>query len=126
MKVRQGFVSNSSSSSFIVAHKGDLEELVNEAFAVKEEHPLKNFKPGKLFVNQSKDSFSTIPEYLKWSEGEGYEEPREDIIDWLNKGFTVSTGYFYDDSGDVLETFLCESTIKFESENLIIEKEGGY
>ena len=58
MKIRVGFVSNSSSSSFIVAWKGNLKEEIEKAFKfdLPENYPVKNH----IFKNIAAAVFSNI------------------------------------------------------------------
>ena len=125
MKIRTGFVSNSSSSSFIVAYKGKLKEEVEEAFKLPEGHPLKKFSVSSEFSNSIRETFTNLSEYIEYVKEERDDE-NEEIVSLLSKGYTVATGYFSDDSGNSIETFLCEADIDYESENLVIKKSGGY
>ena len=124
MKVRNGFVSNSSSSSFIVAYKGSLNDELNKAFKLPQNFPIKNLNVTKLFENNTNEKFETVEEYLKFVE-EDWDIDSE-IPSLIKEGFNVIYGSFSSESGDSLEYFLCESDINYKSENLIIKKEGGY
>jgi hypothetical protein len=119
MKVREGFVSNSSSSSFIVAAKGELTEaLVLQALGVAETSPLYKF---------AKDIAGLL--------ADAKEMDFEDLADWgddgtlknlIKRGFTVYEGSASDDDYRSAEAALCEMTINYESDDLVIIKEGGY
>ena len=66
MKTRTGFVSNSSSSSFVIATKEELtKENINKAFGVPETGVFKNLaeEMAKVFFNRAKKV--TLEEYLE-------------------------------------------------------------
>jgi len=142
MKVRAGFVSNSSSSSFVIALKTKKKlskEMLYETLG------LEKVKDNKLAYDLVKefadclfgacehneiDNFSSLKEY---SEDYGYDHEIEMLE---SHGFTKSQiktikkliiGSVCDEDPDnSMETVLCYQDIDFEDDNLIIKKEGGY
>jgi len=121
---RLGFVSNSSSSSFIIGVKGDLtkEKLLKE-FKVPEDSPLFEFIKdlAKVIVKNSEEiSYSSYEK--EWGEDDVPEIAKK--IKY--KEMKMYRGYASDDPGMGTENALCEMTIDYESEDLIMQKKNGY
>lgn len=139
MKIRSGFVSNSSSSSFIIASKGDLFSNIKEAFKLPDNYPLHSLVEGagKVFIQCLEDGWqkgvSSVEEYLGYLEDIGYDVKNLDIdkkefakiTSWLNEGYTIYFGEFSSEEVG-LESVLCETGLNYFSEKLIITHEGGY
>lgn len=134
MKVRYGFVSNSSSSSFIIYWKGDLEEEIKKVFAPvtpDPDYPVKNLALdiAQGVYNGVKDprgSKSALKDYVELYEP---EDDDEDFVNMQNKikdGWKVSMGEFTDECSDPIETMLCMADIHYESDSLVIHHDGGY
>jgi hypothetical protein len=129
LKIRNGFVSNSSSSSFILAWKGDLKKELEKAFGFKKEYPIQ-FK-GNDFVKKFIEAISFTENGISIKDlhdqyGDDDEDwPNHQVLKWMNDGYKVGLGDFSDDRDDV-ETFLCNSEIQWDKENLKIIKEVGY
>jgi hypothetical protein len=138
MKIRNGFVSNSSSSSFLITWdpekltsvglvKNKLEEVLN----VPGNHPLREiydevtekFKSELKTVYKTKEDLKN--DYCDYEEGED-DYGETDPIHWINKGWHVSEGSFYDDEGDVIEAMLCNMDINYDSPELKIIHNGSY
>lgn len=126
MKIRNGFVSNSSSSSFIIACKGNLKDVMKE-------YRLDNTSPWASIVNNSINILiensrkigSTEKEVIDYLDDEGYdEEDFESLKEYARDGYTIYMGLVSDESG--LEAGLCDMSFNYKSDNLIIEKEEGY
>ena len=126
MKIRNGFVSNSSSSSFVLAVKGntdkmpikitiedDLSEYVEETFKTVEEAKKYYEEEHEIDINDSDEN----ADYLK-------------VIKYIKEGKTVLIIHASDDSGDPIETFLCDNglnrNVKLDKNIEIIEGKGGY
>lgn len=120
MKIRLGFVSNSSSSSFIILSKKELTmELLLEFLIVPEIHPLYDMSKNicKCILSRAKKSIITSPdEYIK-----NNDIKDNNFIQKINQGFNVYEGWFFDDGDDVMETFLCANGINFKSDDFEIK-----
>lgn len=115
MKIRNGFVSNSSSSSFVIRIKedADLEETLTKIFSLPENHPLYQFAVDarKFLVYKSK--LMTKDDVLSDYGYESVEEATEDgskSIELLKEGyklFRVSASH--NESDDPAELFIGNS-----------------
>ena len=121
MKIRNGFVSNSSSSSFIVAVTNP--ETTTVAVTVKAN--LKNF---------TRDVIKTEIELLKYFNSQYGSEWLEEeyLLDRFNKckqklaaGWVICCGVFSDEEG-AIERILCEEGIQEQEGIKVILSEGGY
>jgi hypothetical protein len=124
MKMRNGFVSNSSSSSFIIAYKGDLEEELNKALKL----PVPKNYPLRELVMELADAFEvnvdeTFKDMASYKKG-GYDEDDSEIKELFEKGFTVAIGTFEDI--EAVEALLCNQDIDYKSDTLIIKQDGRY
>lgn len=144
MKTRNGFVSNSSSSSFIVIMKNGKElskETLLEVFDVKKTSPLYSFAKDLsewIISNLTEESISGI--YSNYCGNSKDKEDDEMIIELvedcnMNKSDLekiVSKEYRYyegsasDESGDSLETYLCQNEMKIETNDIKIIGGGNY
>jgi hypothetical protein len=124
MKIRNGFVSNSSSSSFIIAYKGDLKEELDKALKlpVPENYPLKDLviDLAAVFFKNVDETFNDVASY----EEERYKADKE-VKELFEKGFTIATGGFPDDMNPTC-SYLCNQNIEYESDTLLIKQDGGY
>jgi hypothetical protein len=139
MKIRQGFVSNSSSSSFIIGHKGDLKEEILKAFEIKipANYPIENFRtdiPEKVYSSVD-DTYNTWDDYIKDHWYRDVPPTNDDIKNnsdlsfvkgLFDKGFIVSVGGFSDDSDSGISSLLCDSTIDVDTPTFVMQQEGGY
>jgi len=101
MKTRSDFVTNSSSSSFIIATKGNLTEAeFMDRFGVP------------------KEEYGCTQEEIEQYWGK--------ILDLLDKGFIVSEGDAWSDGGEI-EAMICNAPHRIiEKDDLYIEFGGGY
>lgn len=117
MKIRTGYVSNSSSSSFIVAYKikPTKKDLIDKIFKVDENSVFYDmaWKMAEILLDVE-------PADSEWG---CYDD---EIIDKLKKqGFEVFEGAAGSD-GEAEEAMLCEMDIDYHDDNLVIKKDGGY
>lgn len=122
MKVRMGFVSNSSSSSFVIGVKGELTaDKIMKVFNVDEKSPLHGVaaEMASLLVDRAEEV--SMKEMLD----DGYLS--EDVIKQLiRKDFTLYKGNICSD-GEPVECALCEAVgLDYEDDEIYINKEAGY
>lgn len=129
MKVRNGFVSNSSSSSFLICIKKGEElsqENVLKTFEIGENSPLYNMASelaGYLAENVGQITMDTIKNDYTWK-GE-IEDYGIKLLELIQDGWDVYKGYASNEGGSI-EAYLCDVDLNIKTDNLIIEKEGGY
>ena len=121
--MRKGFVSNSSSSSFIIAIKGELtvERLMRWA-KIAEDSPL-NFTVYDILscLINSVDFKYTDAEMYAEGGGIGKEDVDREAAKYLKDGFAVHVGTLHTDSGVEDELTLAMMDIDYESDDLIIK-----
>jgi hypothetical protein len=127
-----GFVSNSSSSSFVIFFKGNLEDEVKKAFGaidVGPNYPIKNFNfnVADTFMRCVEDpegiSLQELKDEYCYDEDDEYYQ---NIKGMMNKGFKAAMVTFEDEHDDELESMLCNSDIEYVSDTLVMHNEGGY
>jgi hypothetical protein len=127
MKIRQGFVSNSSSSSFIIVSKRDKlsEKMLSNAFGLDKNHILSPIVKGLcnyIFHNAEITNTKKILE-------DYYVEDIKDLSESYQQAIK-SNGNIYECSvstdGEDIERVLIDLEINYEDDDLIITKEAGY
>jgi len=138
MKIRNGFVSNSSSSSFIIINKkgGELsKDKLMEIMDVHINSPMYIFAKEIVDVIYNSCSSSKTLEdfkneyYGSYGTMEDFREEEPDMVkmfeECLEKGWSYHHGSVSDEEGG-MESALCSMNIDFEDDNIKIEKDGGY
>jgi hypothetical protein len=126
MKIRQDFITNSSSTSFIISLKSEFtKENFLEALGVSGNPLVADFFDSMFeVINQKKSAVSksiksrygTLDEYLKWLD---LDEDQLDIVNkFLADNHPVYVGDFYDiESG--MEYYLHQERIKIHGDNIL-------
>ena len=136
MKIRNGFVSNSSTSSFVLGIKGvTLEEAFDEleSSEVANEGLFSGMVGEALSVlkgacNELNDKY--VESELSYKNMDDFlgDRPQyyKDIKSLMLNGFTVYMGSLTDEGGEAMEALLCNTDLNYDSEHLVIRHEGGY
>lgn len=118
MKIRNGYVSNSSSSSFVIASNVSVTlDMIEKIFETDNAF----FKPiGRKFADILFDHKEKITDM-----NDLYVVSKEDVKDYTH----IYVGNVHDYGGDCesdLESALCTLDINYKDENIMVIKEGGY
>ena len=120
MKIRSDFVTNSSSSSFVIATKKELTpEKLYEVFEVHKHHPLVNIID-MIFRSAEK---TTEKEFVKEHD---YLLEDKEYQNILGKGYFLYEGSFSDECSSPTETYLCCTGMDITKKDFIMIHEGGY
>jgi len=147
MKIRNGFVSNSSSSSFVVIMKNNekmTKEKLLEVFDVNEKSPLYSFAKDlsdwimsnvkeydikgihNNFVGNYKKIELTDEQMINEIIEDYGGMDREELEKIANKEYRYYYGSASSDSGEALEYYLCENGINIDTDLIKIDSGGGY
>lgn len=123
MKLRNGFVSNSSSSSFIVATNNEItKEYLLKLFKLEDGNPLYPIaKQLATFIAESVSEMSAreIEEELT------YACPKHIQEEIIKRKYKIYHGFACDDESGIERAF-CEMDVNYADDDLIFYKEGGY
>jgi hypothetical protein len=131
MKLRAGFVSNSSSSSFVIGIKKgcNLKEELKKVIGLSEEHILYKMSQSVIetIINCAEKKYNSYVKFVNdIYDGEEDFVPKEIKELFKNESFDFYEGSFSDDGGNEIEASLCNTDLNYKAENFIIVHEGGY
>jgi len=130
MKIRNGFVSNSSSSSFLILSKnGELsKEILLNSFNVSDKSPLYPMvkQMVKEIINSSEEL--SIDDYIQnyYHDEEDMKEIDPIRYEMIEKVRNNNWKIYISDADSCDQPALCEMELNYEDDNILIEKEGGY
>ena len=132
MKVRSGFVSNSSSSSFIVAVDKKSTTKITLTFEID----LKNYADSNGIISTREELLGHLNhnwciDFTDQRDIEGYGRMYKKYLkacEELDKGKQIIFGMFSDEGSSGIETMLCMEGLegKVDDNVVVIESEGGY
>lgn len=118
LKSRKGFVSNSSSSSFVVA----VHDECNPICTVTLTADLSRF--GRI-IRTEKELYSYAKDHY-WFDSSGQSEDYANALKAIQCGKSIIAGAFGDDSDDPIEVLLCNNGLPESNKYDIIFNEAGY
>jgi len=136
MKNRSGFVSNSSSSSFIIAWKSEYDEddlrlMFKEVCGIPKESPVHGLHEYvfNVFMDNVEYRFDTISDYEEWTKNNCYYvDEFKKYKELLENGFVVRRGEFSTENGsqNPIEYYFASHSFNYTSDDFIIEHDGSY
>lgn len=126
MKIREGFVSNSSSSSFLIASKVPLTKFKLKQVLLNDHQVLAQLvdeMADRIATELTKRPAKTIEEYVEDCFGEDTKQTNR----WREKGLTHIYRSFFSDEDTDIDSAICRCVeINVETDDIAIEKEAGY
>ena len=127
MKIRSGFVSNSSSSSFVIVSKsGKLTvDKLMDAFEINAASPLYSLvkQMAEVLFNAAKEM--TTKELLEDQCVDSIDDLSSNLRCAAKSNGKIYTGFVSDEENGI-ECALVEVDFNFENDKIILKKEGGY
>lgn len=125
MKICHGFVSNSSSSSFILAVKSSvkseaIEDAVFRAMKIQDDSPLKSYVTEMACILRDNAEEMDMEEI-----SDLYGGMKDTAKEAFKKGMRVFQGSVASD-GEMVEQLLCDLGFEIKNDDFILVKEGGY
>ena len=119
MKIRNGFVSNSSSSSFLIACKPENTKVKIEVELDFRDHGYK--------IDNLEDFLDYLKDYYSWQDTQETAKILHAATKAFSEGKVLYVGSFSNESDDSLSQYLCEAGLPKDSKEFdVIENEGGY
>jgi len=127
MKIRNGFVSNSSSSSFVIAVNGELtlEKLMDGISEKSFHYPIIKEISETILNCAEKTSLKDFMDNYSWEEEDEIYEDYKFVIKANKNKWNIYYGSFSDDNGGI-EAGLCSTPINFKNDDFIFFSEGEY
>jgi len=128
MKIRQGFVSNSSSSSFVLAYNGEVEDAqdkILELLGVPEDSLLYNFAVDCSKVFSSAEELDVEDPYFKEDKEKGWLSwEQEKALELREEYSVVLMGSVSNEGDGSAEDALVPMEFSHEDENFALHKHG--
>lgn len=135
MKTRDGFVTNSSSSSFIVAMRKDLteakiKEKVESVFLIDKKHPLYHLAKEMIkdvvyeILDCKERAITHYTELLEYYEVDTDEPDKfaENLISLFNKYGGLYIGSF----DSIEQAMACDTDFEYEDDDIYFKNNGGH